>query len=80
MVKKYLNERGFGILAALDKVAAKLHSTQGKVAIAWLMARPSVTAPIASATSVEQLKDLVDAANLELDADSIETLNQASSY
>jgi aryl-alcohol dehydrogenase-like predicted oxidoreductase len=80
MVKKYLNERGFGILAALDKVAAKLHFTQGKVAIAWLMARPSVTAPIASATSVEQLKDLVDAANLELDADSIETLNQASSY
>src|SRR6202522_956538 len=78
MVKKYLDERGFRILAALDQVAAKLHSTPGKVAIAWLIARPSITAPIASATSVEQLNDLVDAANLKLDAASIEALNQAS--
>jgi aryl-alcohol dehydrogenase-like predicted oxidoreductase len=80
MVKKYLDERGFRILAALDEVAAKLHSTPGKVAIAWLIARPSITAPIASATSVEQLKDLVDAANLQLDPASIETLNAASAY
>jgi aryl-alcohol dehydrogenase-like predicted oxidoreductase len=80
MVKKYLDDRGFRILAALDEVAGKLHSTPGKVAIAWLMARPSITAPIASATSVEQLKDLVAAANLQLDADSIGTLNQASAY
>jgi aryl-alcohol dehydrogenase-like predicted oxidoreductase len=80
MVKKYLDERGFRILAALDKVAGQLHSTPGKVAIAWLIARPSITAPIASATSVEQLKDLVDAANLHLDADSIKTLNDASAY
>jgi aryl-alcohol dehydrogenase-like predicted oxidoreductase len=80
MVKKYLDERGFRILAALDQVAAKLHSTPGKVAIAWLIARPSITAPIASATSVEQLKDLVDAANLQLDPASIETLNVASAY
>src|SRR5277367_2552770 len=64
MVKKYLDERGFRILAALDEVAAKLNSTPGNVAVAWLIARPSITAPIASATSVEQLKDLVDAANL----------------
>jgi aryl-alcohol dehydrogenase-like predicted oxidoreductase len=78
MVKKYLGERGFRILAALDQVAAKLHSTPSKVAIAWLIARPSITAPIASATSVEQLNDLVDAANLKLDAASIEALNQAS--
>jgi aryl-alcohol dehydrogenase-like predicted oxidoreductase len=80
MVKKYLDERGFRILAALDQVAEKLHSTPGKVAIAWLIARPSITAPIASATSVEQLDDLVDAANLTLDAASIEALNQASAY
>ena len=80
MVKKYLDERGFRILAALDQVAAGLNSTPGKVAIAWLIARPSITAPIASATSVEQLNDLVDAANLDLDAASIETLNQASAY
>ena len=80
MVKKYLDERGYRILAALDQVAEKLHSTPGKVAIAWLIARPSITAPIASATSVEQLNDLVDAAKLTLDAASIETLNHASAY
>src|SRR5579872_7264164 len=53
-VKKYLNERGFRILAALDQVAQNLHATPGKVALAWLMARPGVTAPIASATSLAQ--------------------------
>ena len=56
------------------------NSTPGKVAIAWLIARPSITAPIASATSVEQLKELVDAANLQLDPASIETLDAASAY
>jgi len=80
MVKKYLDERGFRILAALDKVAAQVQATPGKVAIAWLIARPSITAPIASATSVEQLKDLVDAANLRLDEESIKALNEASAY
>ena len=80
MVKKYLDDRGFRILAALDEVGKKLHSTPGKVAIAWLIARPGITAPIASATNVEQLKDLVDAANLQLDPASIQTLNEASAY
>lgn len=80
MVKKYLDERGFRILAALDEVSGKLHSTPGKVAIAWLIARPSITAPIASATSVEQLNDLVDAANLQLDSDSVKRLNEASAH
>jgi aryl-alcohol dehydrogenase-like predicted oxidoreductase len=80
MVKKYLDERGFRILAALDQVAAQLGSTPGKVALAWLIARPSITAPIASATSVEQLNDLVDAANLKLDLASIQTLTDASAY
>ena len=80
MVKKYLDERGLRILAALDQVSARLNSTPGKVAIAWLIARPSITAPIASATSVAQLNDLVDAANLQLDAGSIEALNEASAY
>jgi aryl-alcohol dehydrogenase-like predicted oxidoreductase len=80
MVKKYLDDRGFRILAALDQVAAGLHSTPGKVAIAWLIARPSITAPIASATTIDQLKDLVDAANLTLDAASIKALNDASAY
>ena len=77
-VKKYLNERGFRILAALDEVAGAHHSTPGKVALAWLIARPGITAPIASATSLEQLHDLVDATNLELDSVSIEALNKAS--
>ena len=79
-VKKYLDERGLRILAALDQVAQKLHSTPGKVSLAWLLARPSITAPIASATSVEQLHDLVDATNLTLDPESIEILNQASAW
>lgn len=80
MVKKYLDERGFRILAALDEVSSQLGATPGKVAIAWLIARPSITAPIASATSVEQLKDLVEAANLKLDDAAIKTLNEASAY
>ena len=79
-VKKYLNEHGFRILAALDQVAKNLHATPGKVALAWLMARPSITAPIASATNVEQLADLIDATNLKLDAESIELLNQSSAW
>jgi aryl-alcohol dehydrogenase-like predicted oxidoreductase len=66
-VKKYLNDRGFRILAALDQVAARYASTPARVAIASLLARPSVTAPIASATSVEQLDDLVEAAMVSLD-------------
>jgi aryl-alcohol dehydrogenase-like predicted oxidoreductase len=77
-VKKYLNDRGFRILAALDEAAKAHHSTPGKVALAWLIARPSITAPIASATSLEQLRDLVDATNLKLDQAAIESLNQAS--
>src|SRR5271169_3921246 len=79
-VKKYLDGRGLRILAALDQVAREKHSTPGKVALAWLLARPSITAPIASATSVEQLHDLIDATKLELDAASIEQLNQASAW
>jgi aryl-alcohol dehydrogenase-like predicted oxidoreductase len=77
-VKKYLNERGFRIVDALDQVAAQYHSTPAQVALAWVIARPSITAPIASATSLEQLNDLVAATKLELDQAAIELLNQAS--
>lgn len=77
-VKKYLNERGFRIVEALDQVAAQYQSTPAQVALAWLIARPSITAPIASATSVEQLNDLVAATKLELDETAIELLDQAS--
>jgi aryl-alcohol dehydrogenase-like predicted oxidoreductase len=77
-VKGYLNERGSRILAALDRVAARYKSTPAKVAVAWLLARPGVTAPIASATSVEQLRDLLDATRLELDPAAVQALSEAS--
>ena len=79
-VRNYMNERGFRILAALDQVAARYHSTPASVALAWQIARPSITAPIASATSLEQLNELIEATKLELDEASIELLNQASAY
>lgn len=77
-VKKYLNDRGFRILAALDQVAEKHRSKPAQVALAWLMARPSITAPIASSTSLEQLDDLIAATRLRLTAEDIAILNQAS--
>ena len=77
-VKKYLNERGIRIIEALGQVAARFSSTPARVAIAWLIARPSVTAPIASATSLDQLADLVAATKLQLDDEAIELLNSAS--
>ncbi|MCU1219976.1 MAG: alcohol dehydrogenase [Candidatus Angelobacter sp.] len=79
-VKKYLNDRGFRILQALDQVAERYQSKPAQVALAWLMARPSITAPIASATSVEQLNELAGATKLELDGEAIEKLNKASAY
>jgi aryl-alcohol dehydrogenase-like predicted oxidoreductase len=80
IVKKYLNERGLKILAALDQVAKAHSSTATQVAIAWLLAQPSVTAPIASATNLDQLHELLSAADLKLDAASLDKLNQASAY
>jgi aryl-alcohol dehydrogenase-like predicted oxidoreductase len=77
-VMKYLNERGKRILNGLDQVAAQYHSTPARISLAWLIAHPSITAPIASATSLEQLNDLLEATKLELDPASIELLNQAS--
>jgi aryl-alcohol dehydrogenase-like predicted oxidoreductase len=77
-VKKYLNPRGFRILAALDEVAARYTTTPAAVALAWLIARPSITAPIASATSIAQLDELMSAAKLHLDAQAMNALDQAS--
>jgi len=77
-VKRYLTERGFHILDALDQVAKQHSSTPARVALAWLMARPSITAPISSASNLDQLKDLMAATALELDSSSIELLNRAS--
>ena len=78
--RKYLNEKGFAILAALDEVANRHNSTPASIAIAWLLARPSVTAPIASATNMEQLKSLVHATELKLDNNSIDLLDKASDW
>jgi aryl-alcohol dehydrogenase-like predicted oxidoreductase len=77
-VKKYLNAHGLKVLAALDEIAAAHKATVAQVALAWLIARPGITAPIASATSVAQLQELVGAVALSLGADEIEALNQAS--
>jgi aryl-alcohol dehydrogenase-like predicted oxidoreductase len=75
---KYLNPRGLRILAALDEVAAQHNAKPGQIALAWQMARPSITAPIASATSLRQLGELAAAARLKLDAAAIARLDAAS--
>jgi aryl-alcohol dehydrogenase-like predicted oxidoreductase len=77
-VGQYLTPRGEKILRTLDEVAASHQSTPASVALAWLMARPSVTAPIASATSSAQLKTLIAAAQLQLEPAAIEALDRAS--
>ena len=79
-VKKFLTERGFNILDALDKVAETHGVEQASVALAWLLQRPSVTAPIASVTDLSQIKSFTEAANLTLTAEDISLLDQASSY
>ena len=77
-MSKYLNPRGLRILAALDRVAVDKHATPAAVALAWLIDRPGLTAPIASATSVEQLGGLIAATRLRLDADAVRALDKAS--
>ena len=77
-MKKYLNARGVRILDALDDVAGRLRATPVQVALAWLMAQPGVTAAIASATSVTQLRELVGAARLTLDELDRQQLDEAS--
>jgi aryl-alcohol dehydrogenase-like predicted oxidoreductase len=78
-VKKYLNPKGLGVLAALDEEAARLQASPAQLALAWLIARPDVTAPIASATNLAQLDELVKASVLKLDAQAIAALDKASS-
>src|SRR5690606_21363919 len=78
VVGKYLNDRGLRILHALDDVAKRHSAKPAEVALAWLMSREGVTAPIASATSLEQLESLVRATELRLTGDDISALTQAS--
>ena len=75
---KYLDERGLNILKALDKVSARHQAKPAEIALAWLMARDGVTAPIASATSVTQVESFARAANLTLTADDVAALDTAS--
>jgi aryl-alcohol dehydrogenase-like predicted oxidoreductase len=77
-VAKYLNDWGWSVLRTLDEVAAAHHSTPGRVALAWLMVQPGVTAPIASATNEKHLTDLIEATRLKLDHASMEKLAAVS--
>ncbi|HEY0770713.1 MAG TPA: aldo/keto reductase [Sphingobacteriaceae bacterium] len=79
-ISKYMNDRGFRILSVLDEIANQHRVTPATISLAWLMARPGITAPIASATTINQLNELVNATEISLDASSIELLNQASTY
>jgi aryl-alcohol dehydrogenase-like predicted oxidoreductase len=77
-VGKFLNDWGWSVLRALDEVAEAHHSTPARVALAWLIVQPGITAPIASATNDQHLTDLIEATRLKLDHASIEKLNAVS--
>lgn len=79
-IKKYLDDRGLRILSALDEVSAAHGVAQATVAIAWLLHKPEVTGPIASATTSAQLEDLLKSANLELSSEDMARLDEASAY
>jgi len=75
--ERYMNEKGFRVLEQLDRVAAAHHATVAQVALAWIMARPGITAAIASATSAEQVRELLGAVELSLKEEDMETLDSA---
>lgn len=77
-VRKYLNDKGFAVLNALDAAARKHKANATQVALAWLMQRKAITAPIVSATSLEQLEDLIASPGLKLDAESVAAIDKAS--
>lgn len=79
-VQKYLNPRGLRILAALDEVCKQQNATPAQVSLAWLLAKPTITAPIASATSVKQLEELFGATRIKLDPAALQKLDQSSAY
>ncbi len=79
-VIKYFDDRGMKILKALDDVTAETGAKQATIALAWLLAQPTILAPIASATSTDQLKDLIAAPNLKLTEAQLQKLTAASTY
>ncbi|QLK62131.1 aldo/keto reductase [Enterobacteriaceae bacterium Kacie_13] len=80
VIERYLDERGLKVLKGLDQVAEKHGVQPGQVALAWQIARPSITSPIVSATSLQQLNELAQAVTLKLDDADIQTLNDASAW
>ena len=77
-VERYLDARGLRILRALDQVAERHAATPAQIALAWLLTRPGITAPIASATNPDQLEQLTGAARLVLNENSVRELTEAS--
>jgi aryl-alcohol dehydrogenase-like predicted oxidoreductase len=78
--ERYMNEKGFSVLEQLDRVAAAHHATVAQVALAWIMTRPGITAAIASATSVEQLRELLGAVELSLNEEDMQSLEKVSAW
>jgi len=78
LVEKYLNDFGLGVIRTLDGVAVRYSAKPAQIALAWLIARPSITAPIVSATNLEQLAELASAAEIKLDAAAIQQIDQVS--
>jgi aryl-alcohol dehydrogenase-like predicted oxidoreductase len=78
--KTYMNERGFAVLDAIDQVVKKVGATPSQVALSWLVHRRGMTAPIASATTVDQLRELLGAIDLTLDDEATATLDSASAW
>lgn len=79
-LKHYFSEQGLNILTVMDSLKEKYQAELAEIALAWIMAQPSITAPIASATSITQIESLVKATRLELDAEDIDLLNRVSQY
>src|SRR5690554_3209382 len=77
---KYLDNNGFEVLKALDEVSEKHNSNPATVSLAWLLGRPTITAPIVSATSLRQLQSIIEAPKLNLDGNDMERLNKASDW
>ena len=78
--ERYFNDRGWNILSALDSISSSNSATPAQVALAWLLHRPSVTAPISSATSVPQLKELLGSVEIKLSEEEIKLLDEASEW
>ncbi|HLV93034.1 MAG TPA: aldo/keto reductase [Aequorivita sp.] len=79
-MEKYLTDKGFKVLEALEKVSEKHNTTLATISLAWLLARPTITAPIVSATSLKQLESIINAPMLKLDEADMEMLNKSSSW